>query len=250
MTFKTRPNIKKQFDTIHNFGFTNLIVSGCSYVYNNHDSSGVTWPYYFRDLGGFDQVLDTSLPGAGNYHIASSLQWAIEMDQPDPNDSFVIVMWSGHDRDDYICPITNIKPYPFKFRYSDKVESGITGGDGRNSNTIEFFAQNKTQESKAIENYLCINGLWNFLQNKGYKFLFLDYLDRSLPNLTADFDIGKYLPPKLNDNLTKMITHTTDLYTWSLGRNYLSSDLLHPVPDGFLSWSREILLPTVKSYLK
>jgi hypothetical protein len=111
MIFKVRPNIKKQFDTVHNFDIKNLIVGGCSFTYNNHETSAVTWPYYLRDLGGFEQVLDCSLPGAGNSHIADSLQWALEVDRPEPADSLVIVMWSGCDRDDYICPEENIKPY-------------------------------------------------------------------------------------------------------------------------------------------
>ena len=115
MIFKTRPGIKKQFDTVHDFGIKNLIVSGCSFTYNNHETSASTWPYYLKDLGGFDQVLDCSMPGAGNYHIASSLQWAIEMQNPDPTNSLVIVMWSGNDRDDYICPQSIITDYPFKF---------------------------------------------------------------------------------------------------------------------------------------
>ena len=179
MIFKTRPNIKKQFDTIHNFGFTNLIVSGCSYVYNNHESSAVTWPYYLRDMGGFDQVLDTSLPGAGNYHIASSLQWAIEMETPEVDKSLVIVMWSGHDRDDYICPISNISDdYPVKFKYSNTVLTGITGGSspavkGNTYNGLKQLALTKTHESRAIENYLCIRGMWSFLTAAGYKFIFL-----------------------------------------------------------------------------
>ena len=254
MIFKTRLYIKKQFDTVHDFGIKNLIVSVCSFTYNNHETAAVTWPYYLKDIGGFDQVLDCSLPGAGNYHIANSLQWAIEMDKPDPNDSLVIVMWSGNDRDDYICPKSIINDYPFKFNYSDNVMSGITGGShaGAGGNTakgLKELAQTKTLESRAIENYLIISSLYNFLQNKGYKFIFLDYLDRSLPSRTSDFNTKKYLPSELNDNLEKIITHITDLYTWGLGRNYLLSDLLHPTIDGHLTWSKEILLPTIKSLL-
>jgi len=255
MIFKTRPNIKKQFDIIHDFGIKNLIVSGCSFTYNNHNTSAVAWPYYFRDIGGFEQVLDTSMPGAGNQHIANSLQWAIEIDQPDPADSLVIVMWSGNDRDDYICPIENDNNnYPFTFNYSNKVVSGITGGLLGCGNTLKGLVdlgKTKSLESRAIENYLIISSLYNFLQNKGYKFIFLDYLDRSLPSRTKDFEILPLLPSNLAKNLKNMLTpNTNDLYTWSLGRNYLSDDLIHPTPDGHLNWAKKILLPISKSYLK
>jgi hypothetical protein len=133
MIFKTR-NIKKQFNIIHNFGIKNLIVSGCSFTYNDVDTAPVTWPYYLRDLGGFDQVLDCSLPGAGNSHISDSLIWGLEIDQLDPAASLVIVMWSGHDRDDYICPNEHINNYPFRFNYSKNVMSSITGGNALESN--------------------------------------------------------------------------------------------------------------------
>ena len=253
MIFKTR-NIKKQFDTIHDFGIKNLIVSGCSYTYNNHETLAVTWPYYLKDLGGFNQVLDCSLPGAGNYHIASSLQWAIEMDQPDPANSLIIVMWSGNDRDDYICPKENSIDYPFTFKYNDNVISGITGGLLGNGNTAKGLvdlSNTKSIQSRVVENYLIISSLYNFLQNKGYKFIFLDYLDRSLPSRTKDFEILPLLPSNLAKNLKNMLTpNTNDLYTWSLGRNYLSDDLIHPTPDGHLNWAKKILLPISKSYLK
>jgi len=167
-------------------------------------------------------------------------------------------MWSGHDRDDYICPISNIKQgsYPFKFQYSDSVETGITGGShpAAAGNTLlgfKEFASTKTPESKAIENYLIINGLYNFLQNKGYTFLFLNYMNRSLVSRTKDFAILPLLPTHLAKNLKNMITHNTnDLYTWSLGRNYLTDDLIHPTPDGHLNWTKKILLPIIKSHLK
>jgi hypothetical protein len=253
MIFKTRPNIKKQFDTEHNFGINNLIVSGCSFTYNNHETSAVAWPYYLRDIGKFDQVLDCSLPGAGNHHIANSLQWAIEVDKPNTADSLVIVMWSGNDRDDYICPIENSIKYPFTFNYSNNIMSGITGGSHTsNGNTKEgllSLAKTKTPESKAIENYLYISNLWNFLQNKGYKFLFLNYIDRSLPSRTVDFDIKKHLPPDIGANLDNMITHVVTPHNWAMKHNLLTKDDFHPSPDGHLDWTRSVLLPKLQKII-
>ena len=128
MIFHQRPGIQKQFETVFDFNIKNLIVSGCSFTHNNSMSASVTWPYYLRDLGGFENVLDTSLPGAGNYHISNSLIWALESESTDPKQSLVIVMWSGNDRDDWITPVSNINQYPFEFKYSDNVMSAIAGG--------------------------------------------------------------------------------------------------------------------------
>jgi hypothetical protein len=259
MIFKTRPNIKKQFNTVHDFGFKNLIVSGCSFTYNNHENSAVTWPYYLKDLGGFDQVLDCSLPGSGNHHICNSLQWAIELDKPDPNSSLVIVMWSGYDRDDYICPETNIKTFtvnnlesPFKFNYSKNVASGITAGMNNNCNTkksFKEFTETKSLESRGIENYLYITGLYNFLQNNGYKFLFLDYLDRSIPSRTTDFEIIKFLPPTIKKNLSNMMTKIIDPYTWAVKYDFLTEDDFHPSPNGHLDWTQKVLLPKLQTII-
>ena len=251
MIFKIRPKITKQFDEIHNFGFKNLIVTGCSFVYNNHDSSAVTWPYYLRDMGGFDNVLDTSMPAAGNYHIANSLQWAIEMDRPNVDNSLIIVMWSGNDRDDYICPITNLTTSSLQFNYDNYVATGVTGGsaDNNTGNTkqgLKILAQTKTHKSRAIENYLYISGLWSFLTAAGYKFLFLNYMNRNLPNRTKDFDITKFLEKPLQKKFNSMMLNVTDPYTYALKNNLLLTDDFHPSPDGHLAWTRDILLPQLQ----
>lgn len=252
MIFKVRPDIKKQFEVIHDFGIQNLIVSGCSFTYNNHATSAVTWPYYLKDLGGFGQVLDCSIPGAGNHHIANSLQWAIEVDKPDPDNSLVIVMWSGNNRDDYICPIENSKDYPFTWNYNDATISGITGGSHNGGNTKEglsSLAKTKTLESRAIENYLYTINLWNFLQNKGYKFLFLDYIDRSLPSRTPDFDIRNHLPSSIGTNLNNMITKIVTPHNWAIKHDLIEKDDFHPSPNGHLDWTQKVLLPKLQTII-
>ena len=251
MIFKTRPLINKQFATVHEFGFKNLIVSGCSFTYNNHDSFSATWPYYLRDLGGFDQLLDCSLPGAGNSHIANSLQWALENDRPDPLDSLIVVMWSGCDRDDYICPTSNANnSYPFTFKYSESVISGISGGamgTGNIKSGLKELGQTKTLESRSIENYLLINGLWHYLTCRGYKFIFLNFLDGNLPSRTRHFDITNYLPKEIADRYRSLITNIPTPYTWALKHDLLEQDLAHPTPDGHLDWTKQVLLPYLQT---
>jgi hypothetical protein len=256
MIFKIRPNIKHQFELQHNFNIKNLIVSGCSFTYNLHDTFAVSWPYVLQDVGGFDQVLDCSMPGAGNYHISNSLQWALEIDQPDPKDSLVIVMWSGADRDDYICPSADINEHNSNFCYSKNAMTAITGGLRKESigNTIrkEFkeFTVTKTHESRAIENYLYIVQTWNYLKNTNYKFVFLNFLDGDLPSRTKHFDIKKYLPKLARENLNSMIASIPDLYSWSLKKDLLSEDDFHPNADGYESWTKQILLPYLKTLLE
>ena len=249
MIFKTRPDIKKQFDTVHDFGIKNLIVSGCSFTHNNHKTAAVTWPYYLKDIGGFDQVLDCSLPGAGNSHISDSLIWGLEIDRLDPKNSLVIVMWSGNNRDDYICPKSIINDYPFKFNYSDNVMSGITGGShadagGNTAKGLKELAQTKTLESRAIENYLCIAKTYEYLKSLNYKFLFFNYVDPSAPaSLAHDFDIGKYLPTPTQKKLNLMIEKLVDPYHYAVKHDLLDCDDFHPSPNGHFEWTKQVLVP-------
>lgn len=252
MTFKIRSELKKQFDTAHNFGFKNLIVSGCSFTYNNHESSAAAWPYYLRDLGGFEEVLDTSLPGAGNSHISDSLIWSLETEQPDPATSLVVVMWTGNDRDDYICPSSNRSPYPFEFKYTENVSSGITGGssDTSTGNTIlafKDFSLTKTPESRAVENYLHIVKTARYLKAQGYKFIFLNFCDPALPSRTNHFDIRPYLPTTAQNTLDSMIEPIMDPYTYAVKNDLLESDDFHPNTNGQLQWTKTILIPHLQT---
>jgi hypothetical protein len=142
-------------------------------------------------------------------------------------------MWSGCDRSDYICPEENIKSYPFKFNYSKDVASGINGGlrpsaSGNTKTGLSELAKTKTLESSAIENYLYINGLWHYLKNSGYQFVFLNFLDENLPSRTCHFDITKYLPSIIKNQYNSMLTKiTSSLTSWkgSLTKDQNSSML-------------------------
>jgi hypothetical protein len=254
MIFRTL-NIEKRLDVIYNFGIKNLIVSGCSFTFNNSLHSSVTWPYYLRDLGGFETVYDTSLPGAGNYHIAGSLQLALELDTFDPEESLVIVMWSGNDRDDYLCPDSNYNtefPYPCEFRYSKNVITGITGGAnpdsrGNTKQGLRELANTKTPESRAYENYLLTVGLKNYLENNSYRYLFLDYIDRTLPSRTWDFPIEQHLPKQLAEKYKSSKADIVSPNTFALKNNMCHLDDFHPSPNGHLEWTKQILIPHLKT---
>ena len=108
------------------------------------------------------------------------------------------------------------------------------------------MAQTKTHQSRAIENYLYISGLWSFLTAAGYKFLFLNYINRNLPNRTKDFDITKFLEKPLQKKFNNMMLNVTDPYTYAIKNNLLLIDEFHPSPDGHLAWTRDILLPQLQ----
>lgn len=254
MTFVRRDWIKRSFDTQKDFGYKNLVVSGCSFTYNTSLSDACTWPYYLKDLGNFQHVYDCSLLGAGNYHIAHATQWSMELAELDPTDTLVVVMWSGNDRDDAILNQEYIsKKYSAEFRYTDKVATGLSGGldeDSWSNVTMNFYRDLpmlKSQESRAVENFLYINGLYHYLKNKNYPFVFLNYLNPDVPNRSADFKIDQLLPKTLRSKYQSMFADVVDLYSWALKHNRLGDDDYHPTPDGHLAWCREILIPYLDS---
>jgi len=250
MTFRVR-SIPKTFGSLYDFGIKNLIVGGCSFTYNNSDQHICSWPYYLRDMGSFDTVLDCSLPGAGNSHIASSLQWSLAAQQPDPDNSLVIVMWSGNDRDDFLCNSTKLNGYPMRYDFSDQVSSAISGGSHPNNrgnivNATWEVKEFKSPQSRAIENFLYVLSLHAWLTVNGYRFVFLHWLDRNLPSRAEDFDIEPLLPRQLAQQYKKMFSPIEDIYSWSLKHNYLDSDDFHPSVDGHLSWTKSVLIPFLK----
>lgn len=248
MSFRTLP-LPKQFATEYDFGFKNLIVSGCSFTYNDSDTDLCSWPYYLRDLGGFRQVFDTSLPGAGNYHISTSLQWELESQDINPTQSLVIVMWSGNDRDDYICPDKNTKHYPVTYRFSSDAVSGITGGIAGQGNALQGLrqlAETKTKQSRAVENFLHVNSLYHYLKAKQFKFVFLNFMNRNSLN-HGDFEIDPLLPKLLQKKYRSYMSDTQFLYDWAVKHDFLSGDNYHPTPNGHLVWTRQVLIPMLQS---
>jgi hypothetical protein len=246
--------VKRTFDPEVKLGFDNLVVSGCSFTHQFMETS-TSWPYYLKDLAGFDELFSCALSGAGNYHISQSVIWTIENLKPDPAKTLVAVMWSGYDRDDDILDASAIdQEFPWAYRYTDTVYSGMTGGsDAQNSwsNVKMFFfrdlAKLKSKESRAVENSIWMISLKRYLDALGYQSVFMHYLDRTLPSRTNDFRIDNLLPKPISDTLKSITDAVQDPYSFCLKRSLLSEDDFHPTPDGYLSWTREVLIPHLKS---
>lgn len=252
--FVRRPIIEQNpfaFKPQYDFGYDNLVVSGCSFTYNNSMEHACTWPYYLKDLGNFKAVYDSSLPGAGNYHISHSLQWALTLEKLDPDKTLVVVMWSGNDRDDLICGIDSLNAYPSKHLYQHDVISAITGGSSEESmgnvdDAFEKIKQIKTKKSRSIENYLYIDSLKTWLDQNKFRSVFLDYLDRKIPNRTKDFEIRDYLPDDCVIRLDAIVAKCKDVYSFALKNDLLWEDDFHPTPDGHLEWTRQYLVPLLQ----
>lgn len=251
MIFKTRPWIFHNQLPIVDLGLKYLVVSGCSFTYNNNELHASTWPYILKDLAGFQEVLDCSLPGAGNNHICQSLIWALSCDLPPPEQTLVIVMWSGNDRDDCIMSHNNLNEYPMRFYYGEDAVTGLTGGFARTHgnciNGIDILGKIKSNQSRAIENYLYMSQAESWLAHHGYDFVFVDYLDRKKYQPGMDFDIDQYLPIKQKLHKQSMMAPIVDLYSWAKENGGFCEDGFHPNFESNLSWTEKILIPHLQT---
>lgn len=243
--------IKKSFDTIKDLPFTNLFVSGCSFTYNNSNEDSCTWPYYLANFSNIKNVYDSSLPGAGNYHIIFSLIWTLENIEHNIDDSLVVVMFSGNNRDDCIADCDSIQEWGAKFSYSKDVVAGVGGGVGpglepAGNRSCLCVSKEKSYQSRSIENFLYKITIYNYLQNKGYKFLLLDYMKPGTPARDQNFDISRYLNLSNNNKIEQLHDCTKeDLYKFSVKNNYLESDDFHPTANGHFEWTKQFLLPAI-----
>lgn len=243
-------DLKREFAVEQNLGMKNLLVSGCSFTKNVSSNSIDTWPYYLRDLGGFENVYDCSWPGCGNYHIHNSIINAIET-EPDltPDNTVVVVMWSGYDRDDFVIDPRSLSRSAFLF--NKEVGSGYTGGLLGSSNlmvNIENIKKIKSPQSRALENYMLMQSLAGYITARGFKYVFTEF---STPGkmLDANIDPVLYLPQPLQQRFIDLVRNLSpNIGDWSLPelnhyRDNKEGDGYHPHPKQHLDWTRSVLLP-------
>lgn len=249
---------KHNFNCIKPLGFKNLFVSGCSFTkkFTTELNHLLSWPEYLYALGGFENLYNCSMPGAGNFFILSSLIYEIQQNNIDPNDSLVIVMLSGYDRDDVILEQKYLKNDYAKemsqwtYNFTEKIGIGITGGSGPCSQgTIpENFSTKKykTMQSRAIENYIYINSIHSFLKCLNFNFIITNHIDRHLPARDYSFVLEDMLDSVSKSHLHHLIDcDLKNFYAHCVQNNQLTSDDYHPAPDGHLSWTKEHLLPYI-----
>lgn len=244
-------SLARQFTCVHQTSFKNLLVSGCSYTWNNHQSVPVTWPCYLRDLMGFEQVLDCSQPGSGNTHIFNSIINELELNTAiSVTDTVIIVMWSGLGRTDILADYSITRDYedcPRPTYLFDKQQRYASTSIWHNLKTNSPFATFNRQYQKLFagggritQSLLQIIALGNYLQNRGYQYMFLNwepmqYLDQVEPALIA--------------RALSYITDLTSLGEYADRTNQRVPNDGHPTVDAHLEWTRQVLLPHVINWL-
>ena len=244
MTAKIR-KLTRQFSPTHQTKYKNLLVSGCSFVWNNSEQHLCTWPYYLRDLAKFDEVYDCSQSGAGTNHIFNSVINEIETnDNITPESTLIVVMWSKLTRTDVIAtnditrPWHSMSNYNFNdkfatlslFRYSnDKNKLDLV------NNLCKQYHRVVDSDAQMYESLLKIISLNSYLKEKKYEFIFL-----------TDFDIHSEvaeLQTVLKDTALNTISDVIDLNSYAINTNQQIPNDGHPTPDAHLTWAKKYLLP-------
>jgi hypothetical protein len=200
----------------------------------------LTWPIYTRDLLDIPTVYDFSCPGAGNYHISNSVMYGLEINQNlRPEDTLVVIMWSGFDRDDFLVDKDSVSLDTASYQYSDKTFLCYTGGLLGGSNSllsIDNIKKIKSYTSRCIENYLYIISLKNYLENRGFEYHFTNFSSNIKEH---GFEIKEYCDFDL-DSL-----FTVNPYLGNFSTDTIDGS--HPTAEWHHRWSEEILVPQILS---
>lgn len=232
---------------ITDFGFDNLLVSGCSFT-STTDPENPSWPHHLREMAGFRDLIDLSCSGAGNTHIHHSVIWELERNKElNPSNTFIVIMWSGYDRDDIIVdPIAIDQAHGSQYQYAPHAWLAITGGVGGVSNTIisiDAVKKIKNLTSRSIENYVLITGLYHYLTSRGFRFVFTEF---ATP--TSEYDLN-FEPTVYLGDLSDAFRQLVRQVQPNLGDYSAvgSRPNRHPAPDDYESWCRSVLIPFIKT---
>jgi hypothetical protein len=234
-----------QFECVKQTRFKNLLANGCSYTWNNHTTVPVTWPCYLRDLMGFDRVLDCSQPGGGNTHIFNSTLNELELATGiSAADTLVVVMWSGLERTDMLADHSVTSYYDdcprptYRFDQQQQYSSTSIWDNLKNGSPLAEFNQLYNQlflgGARITQSLLHIIALANYLQNRGYQYVFLSW--EPLKGL-------ELADPSLVDRAVPHITDITTLGSYATATQQRIPNDGHPTVDAHLQWTRQVLVP-------
>lgn len=240
------------WDETHSTHFTKMLVSGCSFTWNNSEKHICTWPYFAASLMQIDtaNVYDCSQGASGSAHLLWSVINEIETN-PDitAQDTLIIVMWPGLTRTDVIGNAgESVQWHPEKCAYHYNKDYGSIAlhnnkisidASRSNSNLNKLNLAYKTaigQDAQIYQSCLNIIALDNYLSNNGYKNCMLTWHD---PQYALDL-VDKALAEKVSNLI---VNNVESLGSWARRNNMLSEDRFHPSVQGHKEWTQQILMP-------
>ena len=228
--------------------YKNLLVSGCSYTFNQGWAKHISSQYNIN-------LINLARSGAGNTHIANSIITQCEFDKfkIGPSNTYVIIMWTGPDRLDTIVDAKHMDSDTTRDQYEYSSQSAWVGtggarGMGNNPAVADTVLRPaypyKNAHTQALECYITVCTTWHYLRNRGFKFKFLNYRNLSIPARDDAFNWLKLLPEHLETDTMFMDCVTP--YEHAVREDMLSEDEYHPTEQGFIDWCGKHLLPEIE----
>ena len=228
--------------------FKNILVSGCSFVYNNSKKHVCTWPYYLRDITNLDEVIDVSHSGAGNSHVFNSIVNEVEFnDKVNPVDTLVIIMFSGLSRIDLIATpeITSEWHHMSNYHFNENLSTlslfhvDKTMPRGPAYDVSDVYVRNVPVKATIFQNCLYMITLSEYLKSKNFKSV-----------ITFGWNMCNEYALLSNDKMYNRIKSFESTLQY-LGQyadmiNQLEPDG-HPNTEAHLLWTKEHLLPYMES---
>jgi len=249
MTAKTRNVTGWMIDQTHTCRYDNLLVSGCSFTFNNHNEEICTWPYFLQEYANLN-VLDCSQSGAGSNHIFNSIVNEIESNKTITNqNTLVVIMWSGLTRTDVIATNEITKDWHFMSNYNfNDVYSTLSIFNDTDDRSLlgdlcRDYKKLVTFDAQVYESLLKVIALKNYLENKNFDFVFVNWMDQ-----TEDLNL---VDTSLVNKFNECIVNIKSLDNYALENNIQEEDG-HPKPIAHKEWTEKYLIPLLvnKCYLK
>lgn len=240
--------LKPVFTSTHQAINPNLLVSGCSYTWNNSNEHIVSWPNYLRDLANYTVVHDCSQSAGGNNHIFNSIVYTLE-NQPEltADNTDIIIMWSGMERTDILASNQLVEQWYHMehMTFSQGRFASLNVWPDVNwckSNTeainhfLKMYRVLIDNRAQILESCTRICGLMGYLQSRGFNPIFIPYRPMSA-------SLALIGDEPITQRVLELMAPIEDLdtYTSRVGSRIPNDG--HPTPDSHLNWTREILIP-------
>lgn len=224
--------------------YKHLIVSGCSFTHNRLQESHA-WANLLADWAGMT-ISNLANTAAGNGHIANSIMLHMSRYNYNPADTLVLVMWSDINRSDWIVDQKlNLQPNQYRKNYDQYTEHYALGNEswGPDTSVINGFKKFQSNYSLALQSWLHMNNLSNYLETQNYNYYYTSFVDILW---------GKGLYKESFLKLLKDLSLPLNLNRWiltqhdSLGEYAIRQDMMtddnHPTLEGHETWVKTNLI--------
>lgn len=241
----------------------NLLVSGCSFTAGYHFNQK-TWPWHVADAFNI-KCTNIAYSGAGNGYISNSIIDVLESGVYHPDETLVVVMWSGTSRCDVRVSeeFWNELDYNYKFKSNNDnfyVGSCGTGNAWQDNKITKLLFEMQYLSSDPVS--LCNNSIRNFLNLENYlitnkyKFKFTSFYNMwtsDVHEFTSDVGeplLGKYVRKFDLTNWFFVNSNKDSLWEYTKANKLIANDKWHPNDLAHKQYAEQIVVPTLQECFK